>query len=258
MNIGQEIINEAKGTKFKVGDKVVFKPTMMDKLAAASAGVPEGATGTVTKGEFGDIYTDPKKKLVSVEWEVGGKKIRYGVTAASLEASKEEACKGKKKARAKGLEWLDDYEAMRAELDEGGGYGPTTLTFGMFAKDWAGAILMDVQGDMKLGDFYNGLMDYAKKCGLPSVPIEKVMGSFNYGSSGKTYLFFEVRYENEDDVIETMQKASQSRCGVWMMTPEKASKKVLDAAKEIKAKIGRKGGGGKVDPGTGDVPWGAD
>jgi len=244
MSIGQDILDEAKGTKFKVGDKVTFKPTMMDKLAAASAGVGEGATGVVTKGEFGGIYTDPKKKLVSVEWDVDGKKVRYGVTATSLEAAKEEACCGTKcakKARAKGYEWLDDYEAMRGELAEGGGYGPTTVTFAKWGKDLRGAILMDVQGDMNLGDFYHGLMEYAKKCGLPTdIPIEKVMGSFMYGATKDCYLFFEVKYEDDEDMIETMKKASLSRCEVWLRTPDEVSKEVLDVAKELKARIGKK------------------
>lgn len=171
-------------------------------------------------------------------------KIGQNVIEACGGQKRKRERKGQQEKRPVGWEWLDDYEAMRNELAEGGGWGPTTLTFGNYGwgkgKVASGAILMDVQGDMGLGDFYDGLMDYAKKCGLPSVPIERVQGSFMYGSSKECYLFYELSYDSDEDVIETMRKGAAAKCEIWLQTPEQMSKEIVDTAKELKARIGRK------------------
>jgi len=79
------------------------------------------------------------------------------------------------------------------------------------------------------------------------VPIERVTGSFNYGASNETYLFFELSYDDEKDVIETMQKAASSRVKVVVMTPENMTPGILDTAKETKAVIQKRGKPGSLE-----------
>jgi len=127
-----------------------------------------------------------------------------------------------------------------AALDEGSGMGPTTLSVGSFmgAGKYHGALMIDIQGDAKLGHFYDGLADYAKKLGVKPPPIEKVTGSFNYGASSRTYLFFELAYDDEADVIETMRKAKAQKCQLLVLPG--VSDAVMAVAKELKARIAKR------------------
>lgn len=124
-------------------------------------------------------------------------------------------------------------------LAEGGGMGPATLSVGkFFEKDkYRGALMWPVQGDMPLGRFYDGMMGVAKRLGLPTPQIDKVMGSFQYGGSKRDFLYFEVAYDDEKDVLDTMAKAKAAKAKLLIVGFDNLAPEVQQAAKDLKATI---------------------
>lgn len=220
MGIGKDILGTLdEGLKLGLADKKVLD-AFLDKKSAE--GTKLSTDGTTLDG----LWMGGSGIAV---WEKG--KIQMPDLGSKAAETVQKVLK--KKAPKN---WLGE-----GVLEEGGGIGPAKLTVADWTGQgkWGGALLLDIQGDMTLGTFYKALMDYAKGLGIPSVPIEKVMGSFNYGFTNRTYLFFEIRFDDEKDVIETMEKAKRGRVMVTLMTPERATPAILDTAKAIKAKIGR-------------------
>ena len=64
---------------WKVGDKVVYEPTLWDSF---TSGIEKGDIGIITtEGAFKGIYADPAQTYIMVEWEKSG---REGVSPESL------------------------------------------------------------------------------------------------------------------------------------------------------------------------------